>query len=50
MTKDATPIILGVAAIAVALHFFSENSNLKAQINSCQLEYQGFKQGVLHAK
>jgi len=50
MTKDATPIFLGVAAVAVALYFFNQNSNLKAQINSCQLEYQGFKQGVLHAK
>ncbi len=50
MNKDATPILLGVAAIAVALNFFNQNNELKQQINSCQLEYQGFKQGVLHAK
>ena len=49
MTKDATPILLGVAAVAVALYFFNENSNLKQQIDSCRLEYEGFKQGVIYS-
>lgn len=49
MTKDATPILLGVAATAATLYFFNENSNLKQQINSCQLEYEGFKQGVIYS-
>ena len=50
MTKDATPTILGVAAIAVALHFFNQNNELKQQINTCQLQFQGFKEGVIYGR
>lgn len=50
MTKDATPILLGVAtAICGYLHLVNENSNLKQQIDSCRLEYEGFKQGVIYS-
>ena len=50
MTKDATPLIVGVAALAVALTFINENHDLKQRITTCQVKFHGFKQGVLHAK
>lgn len=50
MNKDATPIILGVAAVVVALHFVNQNNELKQQINSCELKFQGFKEGVIYGR
>ena len=50
MIKDATPIILGVAALAVALNLLQENQELKQKITTCQLQFYSFKQGVLYAK
>lgn len=50
MIKDATPIFLGVAALAVALHFFNQNHDLEKRIQDCQLKHEGFKEGVLYGK
>ena len=51
MTKDATPITLGVAVTAAAaLYFFIQNIYLRQQINDCQVKHEGFKEGVIYAK
>ncbi|NJL78347.1 MAG: hypothetical protein HC836_42485 [Richelia sp. RM2_1_2] len=50
MTKDINPYFLAVAGILVALYFFNENTELKQQINSCQLQFEGFKEGVIYGR
>jgi CHASE3 domain sensor protein len=51
MPSDATPYLLVVAALVVASHYFYQQSQeLNAKINSCEIEYRGFRQGVLYGK
>jgi hypothetical protein len=51
MASDATPYLLVVAALVVATHhFYQQNQELNARINSCEIEYRGFKEGVLYGK
>jgi hypothetical protein len=47
---DATPIFLGVAALAVALWLHMKNSELQAQLNDCRSQFQGFKDGVIYGR
>lgn len=41
--KDATPIILGVAALAVALW-------MQIKTGECEAEYRGFREGVIYGR
>lgn len=51
MPSDATPYLLVVAALVVVTHYFyQQNQGLNAKVNSCEIEYRGFREGVLYGK
>ncbi|MEO0840960.1 MAG: hypothetical protein AAFS12_00500 [Cyanobacteria bacterium J06632_19] len=50
MTKDINPYFLAAAACVVALYFFHQNNELKQQINSCELKFQGFREGIIYGR
>jgi hypothetical protein len=51
MPSDATPYLLVAAALVVVCHYFyQQNQELTTKINSCEIEYRGFREGVLYGK
>ncbi|MBF2016355.1 MAG: hypothetical protein IGS23_14365 [Rivularia sp. T60_A2020_040] len=50
MKSDATPYFLGVAALAVALWMYTQNNQLQSQLNNCQYQFKGFKEGILYSR
>jgi hypothetical protein len=50
MASDATTYLLVAAALVVASYFYQHNQELTAKINTCEIEYRGFKEGVIYGK
>jgi len=50
MPSDATAYLLAAAALAAAFFTYSNSTELQAKINTCQIEYRGFKEGVIYGK
>ncbi len=48
--QHITGFILAAAACAVAAFSFDKWQSAKAQLNQCQSEFQGFKQGVVYGR
>jgi len=48
MEREPSFLILGVAALAVALWVYTQNSQLETQLTNCQSEYKGFKEGTIY--
>lgn len=50
MTSDANAYLLAAAALAAAIHLYQHSQQLTSQINTCQGEYRGFREGVIYGK
>jgi hypothetical protein len=50
MQSDATAYLVAAAALAVAFVTYSSSTELQAKVNTCQMEYRGFKEGVIYGK
>ncbi len=50
MQSDATAYLVAAAALAVAFWTYSSTDELHNQVNACQIEYRGFKEGVIYGK
>ena len=50
MQSDATAYLLAAAALAVAAWTYSNSAELQTKLNTCQVEYRGFKEGVVYGK
>jgi hypothetical protein len=50
MTSDATTYLLVAAALVVASYVFQQNQAITAKLNTCEIEYHGFKEGVIYGK
>ena len=48
--SDATPIFLGVAALAVALWLHLKNTDSESAMKQCHSDFQSFKEGVLYGR
>lgn len=48
--SDATAILLAVAALATTAYVQFNKTELQNNLNQCQAEYQGFKDGVMYGK
>lgn len=49
--SDATALILAVAALLATTAYVQFNkTELQHNLNQCQAEYQGFKDGVMYGK
>jgi hypothetical protein len=50
MPSDATAYLLAATALAACTHFYQQTQELNAKLNTCQIEYRGFKEGVVYGK
>jgi type VI protein secretion system component VasK len=50
MPSDATAYLLAAAALVVASYSYQHNQELTAKINTCETQFEGFKQGVIYGK
>lgn len=48
--SDATPIFLGVAALAVALWLHLKNTDSQSALSQCNSDFRAFKEGVLYGR
>lgn len=50
LDRNVNFYVLTVAALAVAVYFFNQNSKLIEQVKNCELKFEGFKEGVIYVK
>jgi hypothetical protein len=50
MKDSFTPYALAVAGFACAFYFLNLNSQLFDRSNSCELQFEAFKEGVLYVR
>lgn len=50
MQTDPTPYTITAAALVVALWSFTQLQELKTNLQSCEAQYQGFKEGVIYGE
>jgi hypothetical protein len=47
---NTTALLLAVVAIATAAYLQFSKNELSERLTSCQIQYQGFKDGVMYGK
>ena len=48
--SDPTPILLGVAALGVAIWLHIQNAELQTALFQCNNDFRAFKEGVLYGR